>query len=676
MTTTYTKSQTCAIVLDTGASNHMFNDIRFFTDIKRKINMAISTGCDKSMLSAAGEGTVPKLTTNLVALSRLAREITIKNQGSMYEIFLNSYKKPAFLCATNSGILETRVTLPNPIILYTTNEFWHDRLGHMHEEGIKKLIPSFKQEGTCRICTQGKFPKLPFQHNFQEAKHPLENVHLDLCGPMQTASIGGARYFMIIIDQFTGYINIKFLKQKSEAYTHFRNFKEHAENKHKTKILNITIDGGGEFVNNNFKKLTDESGINHLISPPYTPQHNGIAERANWTVIEKTRCLLLQSKLPPRFLAEAATTATMLCSLVQRQHKTPYQLWNDQEPPINKLRPFGCRAWVQVPEANRKGKFDPVAWEGIFLGYINQATAYRVLRKVDNTVIISRHVKFEESVFPALSTDFPNVPLQFPIFNFSFRNDHWNLSADTSDLSSDSATEGDVFHDALEELPARRIRVIGPRHPTLISSEIRTNNILPFSRRAHKTDVVRNSTAPASFKNATEGNDKQEWTLAINKELDNMKRLGVWSIEDKKANDHPITTTWVFKVKRDHNNKIIEHKARLCAQGFHQIEGLDYLNTFSPTGRISSLRVLISHAASQGFQFHQMDVKSAFLNAPLDEDLTLKIPDGLSEDSNSKVLRLHKASSTCLVQPPIEMIKKYWFHGGSVRPMCVFQKGN
>ncbi|MBW0542659.1 hypothetical protein O181_082374 [Austropuccinia psidii MF-1] len=112
-----------------------------------------------------------------------------------------------------------------------------------------------------------------------------------------------------------------------------------------------------------------------------------------------------------------------------------------------------------------------------------------------------------------------------------------------------------------------------------------------------------------------------------------MKRLGVWSIEDKEANDHLIATTWVFKVKRDHNDKVLEHKARLCAQGFHQIEGHDYLNTFSPTGRVSSLRVLISHAAFQGFQFHQMDVKSAFLNTSLDEDLTPKIPYGLSKDS-------------------------------------------
>ncbi|MBW0464270.1 hypothetical protein O181_003985 [Austropuccinia psidii MF-1] len=131
--------------------------------------------------------------------------------------------------------------------------------------------------------------------------------------------------------------------------------------------------------------------------------------------------------------------------------------------------------------------------------------------------------------------------------------------------------------------------------------------------------------------------------LAINKELLNMEKLGVWSIENRKTNNHSITTTWVFKVKRNHNDEVIEHKAQLCAQGFHQIESLDYLRTFSPTGKISSLRVLISHAEAHDFQFHHMDVKSAFLNTPLNKDLTLKITDGINKDPKTKVLQLHKA---------------------------------
>ncbi|MBW0490881.1 hypothetical protein O181_030596 [Austropuccinia psidii MF-1] len=106
-------------------------------------------------------------------------------------------------------------------------------------------------------------------------------------------------------------------------------------------------------------------------------------------------------------------TASILCNLVQQQEKTPYQLWNKQAPPINKLQPFGCRAWVQIPEANRKGKFYPVAWEGIFIGYTNQTTAYKVLRVVDKAVIISRHVKFDESFFPALSIIVVSDPCVF-----------------------------------------------------------------------------------------------------------------------------------------------------------------------------------------------------------------------------------------------------------------------
>ncbi|MBW0485649.1 hypothetical protein O181_025364 [Austropuccinia psidii MF-1] len=278
-----------------------------------------STGCDKSSLKAPGEGTaklmdkngkiwslknclyVPDLMTNLVALSQLAKQITIKNEDNNYKVFLNNANMPAFTCATNSGILETCVTLPRSRSLYTTDKKWQNRLGHMHEEGIRRLIMSFRKKEVCEICTRGKFPKLPFQHNFQQAAQPLENIHLDICGPIQSASFGGAKYFMIIVDQYTGYINIKFLKLKNDVYLHFRNFKEQAENKQQRKIQNITTDRGGEFVSKNFKSLRDKCGINHTISTPYTPQHNGIAERGKCLIIEKTCCLLLQSKLPPQF---------------------------------------------------------------------------------------------------------------------------------------------------------------------------------------------------------------------------------------------------------------------------------------------------------------------------------------------------------------------------------------
>ncbi|MBW0546122.1 hypothetical protein O181_085837 [Austropuccinia psidii MF-1] len=144
---------------------------------------------------------------------------------------------------------------------------------------------------------------------------------MDLCSPISTPSLAGAKYFMILVDQFSGYISMKFLKQMSEALTHFRNFKVYEEKKLNCKIMNITSDGGGKFKNSSFKNFTREQGINHVISSLHIPQHNGIAEQANRSVIEKTRCLLLQSKLPTQYWEEEAATATMLCNMAKRDNK-------------------------------------------------------------------------------------------------------------------------------------------------------------------------------------------------------------------------------------------------------------------------------------------------------------------------------------------------------------------
>ncbi|MBW0561245.1 hypothetical protein O181_100960 [Austropuccinia psidii MF-1] len=242
--------------------------------------------------------------------------------------------------------------------------------------------------------------------------------------------------------------------------------------------------------------------------------------------------------------------------------------------------------------------------------------------------------------------------MEFPYVTFAVENEKISLEADTGDLTPDSTPKEDVFHDTLEELPVRRIKVIGPQHPKLITSDIITENILPFGQQAHTTMKNELNEVPRNFKNSTQGKDTENWQAAIKKELDNINRLNAWEIVDRKPSDHPITTTWVFQVKRNHNHSVTEHKVRLCAQVFHQIEGLDYLKKFSQTGKISSLQLLISHATRNNYSLHQMDVKSAFLNAPLEEELTLAILYGINEDKEKKVIRLHKASSASMVQPP------------------------
>src|SRR4051812_34665575 len=106
----------------------------------------------------------------------------------------------------------------------------------------------------------------------------------------------------------------------------------------------------------------------------------------------------------------------------------------------------------------------------------------------------------------------------------------------------------------------------------------------------------------------------------MHEELNNFTRNKVWSLVARpKENHNVIGTKWVFKNKQDEHGQVTRNKARLVAQGFTQIEGLDFGETFAPVARLESIRILLAYAAHHDFKLYQMDVKSAFLNGPLSD---------------------------------------------------------
>ncbi|MBW0536433.1 hypothetical protein O181_076148 [Austropuccinia psidii MF-1] len=113
--------------------------------------------------------------------------------------------------------------------------------------------------------------------------------------------------------------------------------------------------------------------------------------------------------------------------------------------------------------------------------------------------------------------------------------------------------------------------------------------------------------------------------------------LEVWEEVPIQDNFKLVGTTWVFKIKTDDQHQVLKYKTRLCAQGFSQTQGFDFSKTFAPTGRLNSLRTLILFAVSRNLLFEQLDIKSAFLNAPLEEEVYLTIPQGLDSDKNTNV---------------------------------------
>ncbi|MBW0465809.1 hypothetical protein O181_005524 [Austropuccinia psidii MF-1] len=158
-----------------------------------------------------------------------------------------------------------------------------------------------------------------------------------------------------------------------------------------------------------------------------------------------------------------------------------------------------------------------------------------------------------------------------------------------------------------------------------------------------------------------------------------MNKLQLWDVIELKEKYCLVGTTWVFKIKKNHLNKIIEYKAQLCAQGFTQTNGIDFFKTYAPTGCLNSLRTLIAYEVENNLEFHQIDINSAFLNASLSETVYLAIPQGLNLDPRKKCLLLNKAICG-LKQAPLALyqrLKDWLNHSGytsCILDLCVFYK--
>lgn len=176
------------------------------------------------------------------------------------------------------------------------------------------------------------------------------------------------------------------------------------------------------------------------------------------------------------------------------------------------------------------------------------------------------------------------------------------------------------------------------------------------------------SIKPLKVEDALVDND---WLVAMQEELNNFERNKVWTLVKRPNKEHNvIETKWIFKNKQYEHGTIIRNKARLVAQGYSQVEGLDFDETFAPVTRLESIRILLAYAAFSGFTLHQMDVKSAFLNGPLQEEVYVSQPPGFVDPNHKDyVYKLHKALYD-LKQAPrawYDHFKKFLIDDGFVR---------
>src|SRR5664279_481039 len=214
----------------------------------------------------------------------------------------------------------------------------------------------------------GKMTKTPFAKSFERASDLLELVHSDVCGPMSTTAIGGYEYFVTFMDDFSRYGYVYLMKHKSETLEKFKEFQREVENQLGKKIKLLRSDRGGEYMSHEFDSHLKSCGIVSQLTPPGTPQRNGVSERRNRTLLDLVRSMMSLTDLPLLFWGYALETTafTLNRSPSKSVETTPYEMWTGKRPSLSFLKIWGCDVFVKRLQPN---KLEPKADKNVFVGY-------------------------------------------------------------------------------------------------------------------------------------------------------------------------------------------------------------------------------------------------------------------------------------------------------------------
>ncbi|KAG6604645.1 Gag-pol Polyprotein [Phytophthora cinnamomi] len=658
-------------LVDSGATQHMTSSKKFMRNYK-KISPVDVHLADDGVVQAIGRG-------DIVMKMQTPRGVKkgVLTNGLKWKLGAREGKGLFKLSMTPVMPDEANVASSKDRKGDTTSYLWHLRLGHIGHGGLDAIVKkgygsgidmtSVKQWELCDGCSLGKQTRVSYMKSSpNRAKQVLEVVHSDVCGPMQTSTFGGKRYFVTFIDDKSHFCVVYLMRNKSEVAAKFAEFVALAETQTGKRVKTLRSDNGGEYTSREMAKFCSDRGIVQKFTPPYTPQLNGVAERMNRTLVECARCMLVHAGLSKGYWGEAVVTATFLrnrCPTRAISHdKSPHQVWTGKKPLLANLKVFGCHAYVLVPKAKRS-KFDARSVRCRFLGYSEHEKAYRFEEIESGRVLVSHDAQFMEDVFDGGRRKYATkeVVIGLPDEDDEDATDEETPSESGEDGSEGETARGEDFEpgskrhprtQSLEEaVEVPRAKRYAPQNgrPTLDEMSAAAQESQDFEA-AYVVDSV--GEMPTTFKSAMESSDAAKWKEACDSEYDSLLKNKTWEMVPLPKGRKAIDNRWVFRVKENQAGEVERFKARLVAKGFSQKYGIDYDETFAPVAKFTSIRAVLSLAAKYGLKLHQMDVKTAFLNGGLDEEIYMVQPDGyVDEDHPDYVCKL-KQSLYGLKQSP------------------------
>ncbi|GBE84071.1 hypothetical protein SCP_0600490 [Sparassis crispa] len=623
-------------IADSGMTSHVTNLRDAITDFM-PLEASSITGIGDQSIRALGRGTVkvnsriggktftfclkdvlyaPKATNNLVSLTRLD-EAGGHFDGGDGGITLRESGGHAIAEGRKIGrlyLLYMRAKIATPMneranVAHEDNdswESWHRRYGHLGITGLEWLYKEKMVEGLtidensmpltqCEACVQAKQARRAYPKEAEDrSQMPGELTHSDVWGPARVVSIAGSHYYISFTDNCMRRCQVLFMK-------------------HKTL---------------------------------YSPSQNGVAEQFNRTLLELARAMLITKNLPSFLWAEAVAYAAYLrnrAPMKALHGRTPEEAWTGNKPNVAHLREFGSDVWI-LTEGQNLSKLEPKSKKHTFVGFADGLKAVRYYDAGARSIRVSRNFVFADAPKPVSNVpvhqfnDGDRLPLegesggavkQQPPTSASkpasvpVKADQSNKKHDGNHITEEdlppemqeNMRERPTFLPAPPKIPLHCTtramqdhdyrKMDNPRAQPAKSREppgVPKENALGESAKVAVTPEEFEEIAQALYATALASGDRtasagdeprslteaqaspewSEWEKAVKAEYDQLQGMGTWELQDLPKDRNAVGCKWVFQRKTNKEGQVVKYKARLVAQGYSQIPGMDFLETFAP----------------------------------------------------------------------------------------------
>lgn len=667
--------------IDSGASSHMSANRDHFQELEKPDEDAPSCVvlADGKKLAVHGIGSchinclgpedtvnqmiltkvlfIPELAANLISVGKICKaggKVIFDDAGCT----INSHGKAIAVAPLVNGLYHLKIIENVQAVAEKHHNSqclheWHRKLGHRDPEAIHNLerrdlalgikIQDCGIRVQCECCIQGKMARVPFPKKAKkQSENILDLIHTDICGPMQTVTPGGNRYFLTVIDDFSRYSWVYLLQMKSEAVDCIKNFVQLMKTSVGKVPKIIRSDQGGEYCCKELERFCLENGIQQQFTTAYSPQQNGIAERKNRSLVEMARCMLIDAGMHKRYWAEAINTANYIQNILPSRaiEKTPFEIWKGIKPDVTNLHVFGTQAYVFVPKEKR-GKFEEKAEKMTFVGYSSQHKGFRFVNLKTNKVIISRDVRFLDSDQREID-QYEDSMVEYPLSQETAAENEYrdetpeetgSIEDNTSELSEseyESATASENDEPDEDQQVVRR-------------SSRNTKGIPPARYGEMSALVQQDDDEPQNFAEAMTGPEREQWKIAVEEELQSLMSNCTWQQTTLPPGKKAVGCKWIFRKKTDERGNVVRFKARLVAQGFTQVYGSDFDEVYAPVAKQQTFRVLLTVAAREKMLVKHVDVKTAYLHGDLDETIYMRLPPGVRPVEENAVCLLKKS---------------------------------